>query len=70
MEHHTVRLIVTIIFLVIAASNMFVGSWLGALIFGGIGLYLGRHFIQHGKLDLHYVKQKKHDGQSAPAASS
>lgn len=54
MEYHTARLIVTIIFMILAVSALVTRYWFSAFFWALLSLAVGYPFIRSGKLDLYY----------------
>ena len=54
MEYHTARLIVTIVFLILAVSALATRYWFSAFFWALLAAAVGYPFIRGGKLDLYY----------------
>ena len=56
MEYHTTRLIITIIFMILAVSALVTRFWFSAFFWILLSLTVGYPFIRGGKLNLYYTK--------------
>jgi len=54
MAYHTARLVVTIIFMMLALSALTTRYWLSALFWALLAVAVGYPFVQSGKLNLYY----------------
>jgi hypothetical protein len=54
MAYHTARLIVTIVFLILAVSALVTRYWFSAFFWVLLAAAVGYPFIRGGKLDLYY----------------
>ena len=54
MEYHTARLIVTIVFMILAVSALVTRYWFSAFFWVLLAAVVGFPFLRGGKLDLYY----------------
>ena len=54
MGYHTGRLIVTIIFMILAVSSLVTRYWFSAFFWGLLAVVVGYPFVYEGKLNLYY----------------
>lgn len=58
MDYHSARLIVTIIFLILALSSVVTRYWFSALFWTLLAAAVGYPFVQNGRIDLYYGEPK------------
>jgi hypothetical protein len=59
MGHHIARLIITVIFIILAFSSLVTGRWFLAIFWALLTVAVGHPFYQDGKINLSYVKPPK-----------
>lgn len=54
MVLHTARLIITILFFILALAGLVTGYWFQALFWALLAVAVGYPFVRHGRIDLYY----------------
>ena len=54
MATHTARLIITVLFLIVAFSNAVAGHWFVTLAWAVLAFAVGYPFVRNGRIDLNY----------------